>query len=116
MLWSFFERALSNPSVNVDTAFREMLNLSCSWPGCRPFAYASVAAAASVVPVTLPGHEHSRLAQVKRGSNLDEVARERVMKSKNSSRSASHAGSTRRRSRSSVAIDERNVKMVGGGW
>ena len=128
MLWSFFQRALSNPSVNVDTAFREMLNLSCSWPGCRPFANepapttflasssTSVAAAASAVASSLPGDEHSRLAQVKRGSKLDEVAVVRAIKSKKSSRAASHAGNTRRRVRSSVEADKRNIKMVGGGW
>ena len=128
MLGSFLQRALSNPSVNVDTAFREMLNLSCSWPGCRPFANepapttflasssTSVAAAASAVASSLPADEHSRLGQVKRGSKLDEVAVVRAIKSKKSSRAASHAGNTRRRVWSSVAADKRNIKTVGGGW
>ena len=128
MLWSFFQKALESPCVNVDTAFREMLNLSCSWPGCRPFAKeparpasffasdpTSGAAPASAVTPSYPGDVHNRLAQVKRGSKLDDVATVRAMKGNNSARSASYAGNTRSRVRSSVAQDKRTIKMVGGG-
>ena len=107
MLWRFFQQALASPHLNVDTAFREMLHLSRSWPGCRPVAEMpeapaslfvdepiEVAAAAAVLaPRDGVSLRQKRLADIKRGQTLKEVAGKNC--------------------KSSLAQYKRSIKMVG---
>ena len=127
MLWNFFQQALASPLLNVDAAFRQMLNLSRSFPGCRPFAnepapaaeffvdkpISSAVAVAALLETTSRGEASTnRLAQIKLGSTLNEVA---------TRRSTPRGGPVKQsgflfaqsRSRTSLAQDIRNIKKVG---
>ena len=139
-LWKFFRQALASPHVKVDTVFREMLNLSRSFPGCRPFANEpkpqlsaddpssffakqptsgakKPTSGAAVASVLAPSNgkdvcsPQDRVDAVKRGSTLEEVAMSRARRRHGSSpRPASRTNS--KRGRTSLAGDKRNIKMV----
>ena len=121
MLWKFFQQALASPHVKVDSVFREMLNLSRSFPGCRPFAnepappasfcvrepLESAAVSAVLDPPSLGNASSNRLAQIKRGSTLAEVASNRI------SRSGKTVSNGCARGNTSLSLDKRNIKKVG---
>ena len=104
--------------MNVDKTFREMLHLGLSWSDCRPFAEKlaplgpAAASASTSSALGDPSGSQERLARVKRGLTLAEVATMRTIRLKSSARPATYANNKRKRS--SLAEDKKNIKMVGG--